>query len=150
MLFRSGGIVLALCMMGVAKFYQKMMNAKVFFFITALVEWVMLLMIVVFLYFSYSYIMALFIYASYQLTFIFGGYLMRVETLALKKAKSLSIVDVVKQKGYIIGLFNAFCLYKFCEWTNISQKEEQVYWLHVELFFVQIMVVYLIYRSFKK
>ena len=94
--------------------------------------------------------MALFIYASYQLTFIFGGYLMRVETLAIKKAKTLGIVDVIKQKGYIIGLFNAFCLYKFCELANISQKEEQVYWLHVELVFVEIIVVYLIYRSFKK
>ncbi|KFL35117.1 MULTISPECIES: hypothetical protein [unclassified Sulfurospirillum] len=147
--FSLGGIGLAIGLLVVAKVYEKMMNLLVFYRITLLVEFLALLIVVSFLLFRYSYSSVLFIYISYQLTFVFGNYLMRIETLALKRTILLSFADVLKQKGYLIGMVLSYLFYKSIEWYGISDKQEQVYALHVGLLFIQIVIIFLVFKAFR-
>ena len=80
------------------------------------VELVILSVIVAFLLLSFNYQIALFVYIGYQITFMFGSYLIRGETLLLKKDRLLTLVDVAKQFGYLIGLGLSFLFYKFIEY----------------------------------
>lgn len=148
--FSIGGIALALGMLLVAKFYEKMMHLLVFYRITLLVELIALGIVLSFLLFKYHYANALFIYASYQVTFMFGGYLMRVETLVLKKASLLSFADVVKQKGYLLGMVLSYGFYKLLDYVAIVDKQWQVYYLHVNLFVLQIVILYFVLKAFGK
>ncbi|MFA6757604.1 MAG: hypothetical protein WCR62_07710, partial [Sulfurospirillaceae bacterium] len=147
-IYSFGGIVLAIAILFVAKFYEKMMNEEVFFLVTFLVEVVTLVMILAFLIFSYSYEIALFVYISYQFTFIFGGYLFRVETIILKRSKLLSLADIVRQKGYLVGLIVAFLFYKALEFYGVEDKQTQVYLIHFFLLLNQIMIIYLVFKAF--
>jgi hypothetical protein len=146
--YSLGGIVLALGLLVVAKFYERMMNARVFFATTFIVEAVTLGMVLYFLLFSYSYMTALLIYASYQFTFIFGGYLVRVETVALRHSKLMSFIDVAKQKGYLAGMVLAYGFYKCLAWQGIRDKQDQVYILHFGLLALQVVILLLVYRAF--
>jgi len=108
-------------------------------------------MVVYFLLFSYSYQTALMIYIGYQLSFVFGSYLVRAETLALKKDKILTFVDVAKQAGYLIGLAISFLFYKVLEYRfGIIDNQLQVYNLHYLLVVVEILIIYLLVKSFSK
>lgn len=147
--FSLGGIGLAIGLLVVAKVYEKMMNLLVFYRVTLFVEFLALLIVVSFLLFRYSYSSVLFIYISYQLTFVFGNYLMRIETLALKRTILLSFADVLKQKGYLIGMVLSYLFYKGIEWYGISDKQEQVYALHVGLLFIQIVIILLVFKAFR-
>jgi len=147
--FSLGGIGLAIGLLVVAKVYEKMMNLLAFYRITLLVEFLALLIIVSFLIFKYSYSNILFIYLTYQLTFVFGNYLMRIETLVLKRTILLSFADVLKQKGYLIGMILSYLFYKGIEWYGITDKQEQVYALHVGLLFIQIIIIFLVFRAFR-
>jgi hypothetical protein len=146
--YSLGGIVLALGLLVVAKFYERMMNARVFFAITLMVECVTLVMVAGFLLFSYSYMTALFIYVSYQFTFIFGGYLVRVETVALRRSKLMGFIDVAKQKGYLAGMVLAYGFYKALAWQGIVDKQDQVYLLHFGLLGLQVCILVLVLRAF--
>ncbi len=147
--FSLGGIGLAIGLLLVAKGYEKMMNLLVFYRITLLVECLTLLMIVSFLLFQYSYSDVLFIYISYQLTFVFGNYLMRMETLALKRTLLLSFADVIKQKGYLAGMVISYLFYKGIELYGIVDKETQVYYLHGLLLGIQIVILWYVFRAFR-
>jgi hypothetical protein len=147
--FSLGGIGLAIGLLLVAKGYEKMMNLLVFYRITLLVECLTLLMIVSFLLFQYSYSDVLFIYISYQLTFVFGNYLMRMETLALKRTLLLSFADVIKQKGYLAGMVISYLFYKGIELCGIVDKETQVYYLHGLLLGIQIVILWYVFRAFR-
>ena len=114
-IFSVGGMVLAVSLLVVAKFYERLLNIKSFFWITLLVESVMLLTIVAFFALQYSLISALLIYFGYQITFMFGGYLVRAETLVANRKDLLSKIDVNKQVGYFIGLGASFLFYKVCD-----------------------------------
>lgn len=149
-IYSIGGILLALGMLFIAKFYEELMKMQIFFFITLLVELIVLGFVSFFLYFDYSYITALSVYAGYQLTFIFGNYLLRMETIVLKRSKLLSFVDVAKQKGYLIGLVLSYIFYKILEYFKIVEKQVQVYDLHIVLAVLQCMIIILILNSFKK
>ena len=148
--FSLGGIFLAISMLIVAKFYSKIMNIEAFFYITLLVEVVVLLFVSFFLIFNYSYMTALFVYLGYQVTFIFGSYLVRMETIALKKTALISMADVLKQKGYLAGLVLSYLFYKTLEYINISDKQVQVYNLYILLFILEIIIILVIFRSFPK
>ena len=149
--YSLGGIVLALGMLFVAKLYHKILTLNYFLAILTLVELVILLAVLYFLLFSYSYISAFLFYASYQFTFIFGSYLMRAETLFLKKSMLLSLVDVTKQKGYLAGMLLSYLFYQLLEFTfAIANKEEQVYAMHFLLLFVQMLILYFLVKSFKR
>ena len=146
--FSLGGIALAVGMLFVAKYYEKMMNLLVFSRITLLVEIVTLLIVISFLIFQYHYFNVLFIYVSYQLTFIFGGYLVRMETLLLKKTVLLSFADVLKQKGYLLGMVLSYAFYKMLEFFTIVDKQTQVYILHDVLLVLQMMIIYCVIKAF--
>ena len=149
--YSLGGIFLAALMLVVAMFYAKILNNHYFFRISLFVELVLLAMVVYFLLFSYSYQTALMIYIGYQLSFVFGSYLVRAETLALKKDKILTFVDVAKQAGYLIGLAISFLFYKVLEYRfGIIDNQLQVYNLHYLLVVVEVLIIYLLVKSFSK
>tara|TARA_B110001454_G_scaffold48820_1_gene48068 strand:- start:24 stop:617 length:594 start_codon:yes stop_codon:yes gene_type:complete len=149
--YSLGGIVLAALMLVVAMFYAKILNNHYFFRISLFVELVLLAMVVCFLLFSYSHQTALMIYIGYQLSFVFGSYLVRAETLALKKDKILTFVDVAKQAGYLIGLAISFLFYKVLEYRfGIIDNQLQVYNLHYLLVVVEVLIIYLLVKSFSK
>lgn len=147
--FSLGGIGLAVGLLVVAKVYEKMMNLLVFYRITLLVELLALLIVVSFLLFEYSYHNVLFVYISYQLTFVFGNYLMRMETLALKRTALLSFADVIKQKGYLAGMVLSYLFYKIIEFFGIVDKQSQVYDLHIGLLGIQIVIIFFVFKAFR-
>ncbi len=149
-IFSLGGIFLAIGMLVLAKFYSKIMNIEAFFYITLFVEVVVLAFICVFLILNYSYMSALLVYLGYQITFVFGSYLVRMETIALKRTEFISFADVVKQKGYLAGLVLSYLFYKILEYIGIESKQIQVYDLYIGLFILEIFIIYMIFAAFKK
>ena len=89
-IYSLGGMILAIGMLILAKFYDKILNITSFYRISLFVEIIIMLSIFTFLLLKYSLTSALIIYCSYQLTFIFGGYLVRAETLVAKNKKHQS------------------------------------------------------------
>ena len=63
--YSVGGMVLAGAMLIVAKFYERLLNIKSFFWVTILVESVMLMTIVTFMILKFSLTSALLIYCGY-------------------------------------------------------------------------------------
>lgn len=150
-IYSLGGIFLALAMLFVAKLYYKILNLEAFFLISLLVEIVILLTVLYFLLFSYSYTTALLIYLGYQFTFIFGSYLVRGETLFFPKAQLLTMIDVIKQKSYLVGMLFAYLFYKALEYfLQISDKQEQVYLIHFPLLVSEILTIYFLLKAFRK
>ena len=150
-IYSIGGIILAIGMLLLARMYEQILNIKSFYFISLFVEILMLLTIIIFLIFNYSLFSALLIYAIYQLTFIFGGYLVRAETLVAKEKELLAKIDVKKQIGYLIGLTCSFIFYKTLEkGFEIDNKEIQIKILHYLLIILQTVILILLINSFKK
>lgn len=149
--YSLGGIFLALVMIIVAKFYHKILNTYYFFRISILVELIVLAMLVSFLIFSYSYQTALFIYIGYQITFIFGSYLVRAETLVFNDNEVLTKIDMAKQIGYLVGMAISYLFYKGFEYYElILDKQEQVYNIHFILVAIELSVLYFLIRAFTK
>jgi len=148
--YSLGGIFLAISMLLIALFYEKLLNIKSFYFISLLVEIVMFLTLVVFFIFKISYFSALLIYSLYQLTFIFGGYLVRAETLVAKEKDFLSRIDIAKQIGYLIGLSISYLFYKVLEhFYSITDGVQQIEILHYVLIFLQISIICFLFFSFQ-
>ena len=93
---------------------------------------------------------ALLVYLGYQVTFVFGSYLVRMETIALKKTAIISFADIMKQKGYLVGLVMSYLFYKLLEYLGIADKQIQVYDLHIGLLALEIVIIFMIFRSFAK
>ncbi|MBT5935781.1 hypothetical protein [Sulfurimonas sp.] len=149
--YSLGGIFLALAMLVVAKFYYKILNIDYFFKISLFIEIVLLLAISYFLLFSYSYSTAFIIYIGYQITFTFGSFLIRAETLFLKYSKPLELVDVAKQKGYLLGMLISYVFYQLLEYYfGITNKQTQVYVIHFLLLLSQVSIIYYLLKSFKR
>ena len=149
-IYSIGGVLLALSMLVVAKFYYKILNIHYFYKISLFIELILLSVLVYFLLFSYSYTTALIIYIGYQITFVFGSYLVRAETLFLKKTKFLEYVDVAKQKGYLLGMVFSYFFYTFLEkFFEIHDKQVQVYNIHFLLVCVEVMIIYYLIHSFR-
>jgi len=149
--YSIGGMVLAIGMLIVARFYDRILNIKSFFRISLFVEIVILLTLIIFLILKYSLSSALIIYCGYQLTFIFGGYLFRAETLVARKKDFLAKIDVNKQIGYLIGLAMSYIFYKALELgLDISEPKIQINILHYFLFSLQSFIISLLLLSFKK
>jgi len=148
-LYSLGGIALALAMLVIAKLYTKIMNITYFYRISIAVELVMLISVLYFLFFSYSYTTALFIYAGYQLTFSFGSYLVRAETILIPKSASLSQLDTAKQLGYLAGMLISYLFYKALTYLfNITDNQSQVYDLHYLLLITELVTLFFLLRSF--
>jgi len=112
-IYSLGGIFLAQFMLLIARLYHHILNTLWFFRITLFVEIALLMAIVFFLMHQYNYQTALIMYIGYQMTFIFGSYLIRAETLLLKTNTLLSKLDTSKQLGYLLGMGVSYLFYKF-------------------------------------
>ena len=150
-IYSLGGIILASAMLVLAKFYEKLLNIKSFYFISVLVEACMLITVLVFLILKYSLVSALIIYILYQFTFIFGGYLVRAETLVAQNKELLAKIDINKQIGYLLGLAFSFLVYKVLEnLFNISETKDQIIVLHYILLTLQFSILAFLLLSFDK
>lgn len=149
-IYSLGGVFLALAMLLVARLYNHILNARWFFRISLFVEVVLVFAILYFLYYQYSYHTALLMYIGYQVTFVFGSYLIRAETLLLKTDALLTKLDTAKQLGYLLGMGIAYIFYKVLNLYNIENNQAQVYDLHFLLLSVEVIVIILIIKSFKK
>ncbi len=150
-IYSIGGVVLALGMIIVAKYYEKILNINYFFKISLLVEFVILFVVAFYLFRPYGYMTALLVYSGYQLTFIFGSYLVRAETLILKKDRLLSKVDMAKQVGNLAGMLISFLFYKALEYGfGITANAQKVYYMHFLLIITEIVIIIFIFRSFKR
>jgi hypothetical protein len=149
-IYSLGGIFLALFMLLIARLYHHILNTLWFFRITLFVEIVLLIAIVFFLIYRYNYQTALIMYIGYQMTFIFGSYLIRAETLLLKTNTLLTKLDTSKQLGYLLGMGVSYLFYKFLDFQGISSNQEQIYLLHYMLMGVEFVIIFLIFKSFKK
>jgi hypothetical protein len=148
-IFSIGGILLAIGLLFIAKIYSKILNVKAFFQISLGIEIVMLFMVGYFLISPYSYTTALLVYISYQISFMFGSYLVRAETIFLNRLQILSFLDVTKQKGYLVGLAVSYLFYKILEYFGTTDNQMQVYYLHFGLFVLEIDVIYFLWKAFK-
>ena len=148
--YSLGGVLLAMGMFFVARLYHYILNARWFFYISLGVETLLLLAMLYFLLFPYTYQTALIIYIGYQITFVFGSYLIRVETLLLEKDTLLTKLDTAKQLGYLLGMGASYLFYKLLSFYSISENQTQVYYLHFLLIVVEVLVIGLIFKSFKR
>jgi putative membrane protein len=150
-IYSIGGMVLAVAMIVIAKFYERLLNIQSFYRISLFVEAVMLLTVISFLVLGYSLTSALVIYCGYQLTFIFGGYLVRAETLVTHRKELLSKIDMLKQAGYLVGLGASFLFYKVLDMgLGITVPNDQIIVLHYVLILLQSIILLLVISSFKK
>lgn len=148
--YSLGGVVLALGMLFIARLYHAILNTKWFFRISLFVEIILLLAMLYFLSSPYTYQTALIIYIGYQITFVFGSYLVRAETLLLKTDILLTRLDTVKQLGYLLGMGVSYLFYKIIAHYGIVSNQNQVYFLHFLLVGIEIVVILLILKSFKR
>ena len=149
--YSIGGIALAIAMLIIATLYSRILNINYFYKISLFVELVILSVVIAFLLFSFNYQLALLVYIGYQITFMFGSYLVRGETLLLKKDRILTLVDVSKQFGYLIGLGTSYLFYKIIEYQfQIIDNQTQVFYIHYLLLIIEILVVIFLIRSFEK
>ena len=147
--YSLGGIALAGAMIIVANFYHKILNTYYFFRLSLAVELIVMLMLIAFLIFSYSYQSALLIYIGYQITFVFGSYLVRAETLVFKEDHVLTKIDMAKQIGYLVGMAVSYTFYKGVEYFELSSdKQEQVYYIHFLLVAIELIVITLLWKAF--
>ena len=76
---------------------------------------------------------------------------MRAETLVAHKKELLSKIDVYKQLGYFAGLGTSFLFYKLMHLgLEISDSKEQIEILHYLLLMLQMGIILLAIRSFKR
>ena len=149
-IFSLGGVLLAIGMLVVAKYYEKILNLRTFFKISLFVELVMLVLVLWYLVLPYGITTALFIYAGYQLTFMFGSYLVRAETLFLNRKQILSWLDMAKQAGYLAGMLVSWLFYKALIWIwGIEEHTRQVYHLHWLLLVTELVIIWLLLKSFQ-
>lgn len=148
--YSLGGILLALGMLFISRVYHVILNTTWFFRISLLVEIILLLAMLYFLIFSYTYQTALLMYIGYQITFVFGSYLVRAETLLLKTDTLLTKLDTAKQLGYLLGMGVSYIFYKVLIYYHIANHQNQVYYLHFLLIGIECIIIFLILKSFKK
>lgn len=145
--YSLGGIALAIGMMVLALLYEKILTIKWFAISTVLVESIMLIVVLIFILAKFDYYTALMIYIGYQATFVFGGYLVRAETIFLSDTEILKKIDILKQIGTLVGMASSYLFYKIYEQkSNI----EQVYDMHYLLLVIQFVVLFFVVRAFRK
>jgi putative membrane protein len=149
-LFSIGGIVIAVGIFVVAKLYSYFMNTQRFFEVSLFTELLTLAALAAFLILPKSYLVAIIYFWIYQVIFVFGAYLIRVESYFLNKVSLLSMIDRVKQKGYIVGLFLSYLFYQALKYLDESEPWEQVWLLYTVLFVLQIWVTVLLLKAFRR
>ena len=148
--FSIGGIALALGAWILTFFYKQILREKPYKAILLGIECIPFCYIFAYLLFPNTFFGALLIYALYQITFIFGDYLGRAETLIFKNRLVLSWLDKRKQIGYLLGLGIAFVFYTALESLGITQKESQIYYIHFVLLLLQCAIFFTLICAFKR
>ena len=148
--FSAGGVALALGMLIVARFYHRWFNLASYRHILLIIEAVPFGLIQWYLLHPTGYLTALTIYAGYQLTFAFGAYLMRAETLLLRRDWLLTRIDYARQSGYLGGMLLAWGIYTLMRYCEIQSPNEQVYMLHFLLLITQLGVLTLLLTAFRR
>ncbi|MBX7490438.1 hypothetical protein [Helicobacter turcicus] len=149
-IYSIGGIALAIGAWFLTFLYAKILKEKPYKVILLGIELIPFCYILTYLLFPNTFFGALLVYCLYQITFIFGDYLGRAETLIFAKNTLLSSLDKRKQIGYLLGLGIAFVFYTLLESKNITQKESQIYLLHFLLFLLQCGVFFTLFYAFTK
>ena len=149
-IFSIGGIALAIGAWILTLFYTKILKEKPYKAILIGIECIPFCYILAFLLFPNTFFGAIIIYTLYQITFIFGDYLGRAETLIFKHKHILSWLDKLKQIGYLLGLGIAFIFYTILEFFEISQKEAQIYYIHFVLLLLQCAIFFTLICAFKR
>ena len=149
-LYSLGGIALAVGMLMIARLYHRILTIEWFYRISLGVEVILLVVVGYFLLFPYTYQTALLVYLGYQLTFVFGSYLVRAETLIAKSDALLTAIDTAKQFGYLAGMGVSYLFYRVLEYQNISENQEKVYDLHYLLLAVELLIIFFIIKSFRR
>ena len=148
-IYSLGGIALATAMLVIAKFYDRLLNIRKFFQISMGVEIVMLITLLLFMLLQYTFTSALLVYMGYQFTFIFGGYLVRAETLVAKDKELLGKIDINKQLGYLLGIGLSFLFYKVLEYgLELTDAKLQINILHYFLVALQSLIILVLSNSF--
>ncbi len=149
-IFSIGGIVLSLGLLAVAYHYDKLIQLKRFKKILFFVEIVMLVVVLLYILSPYDYQTALFVYMGYQLTFVFGSYILRAETLFVARIEFLSKLDKYKQYGYMVGLVVSWVFYKvLTSIFLIDTNENKIYILHFILVVLQLIILLFLAKSFE-
>ncbi|CAM2832349.1 hypothetical protein [Helicobacter burdigaliensis] len=148
--YSIGGILLALCAFILTLFYTQLIKEKPYKKILVFIEIIPFLYVLAFLLFPNTFKGAILVYSLYQLSFIFGDYLVRSETLIFHQKEILANFDKLKQSGYLAGLFLAFCFYFILESLEIKDKILQVYYLHFALLLIQCFVFITLIISLNK
>ena len=149
--YSIGGMFLAVGMLIIAKFYEKLLNIKSFYYISLMVELMMLITAVIFIFLQISLLSALLIYIGYQFTFTFGGFLIRAETLIANDKELLGKIDFNKQLGYLVGLGASFVFYYTLKnGFEIVEPKSQIIILHYLLIILQVLIVLFLQASFSR
>ncbi len=149
--FSAGGIGLALATLLIATQYHRLFNRDWFFRLSFLVECVILLGVIAVLLLPIDQHLAMFVYLGYQISFAFGGYLVRYETLLIARDQDLKTMDVAKQIAYLVGMGLAWVIYQVLEsYWSVSTADGQVQSLYKALVVVEIAVLYALERSFPR
>ena len=151
LVYSAGGIFLAIAMLIIAKFYDKLLNIKSFYYISLMVELMMLFTVIIFVLLQFSLVSALLIYIGYQFTFTFGGYLVRAETLVAQDKELLGEIDFNKQLGYLLGLAASFLFYETLKvGFEIIEPKIQISILNYVLIVLQCFIIFFLIRSFSR
>ena len=147
--FSAGGIGLAVATLLIATQYHRLFTRRWFFKLSLLVEAAILSGVIAVLTMETGQQLALFIYLGYQLSFAFGSYLVRVETLLISGEEQLKILDVAKQIAYLVGMGLAWVTYRVLEsrWS-IEGADAQVKALYGILLIIQAAVFFTLLKSF--
>ncbi len=149
-LFSVGGIMVAIGIFVVAKLYSHLMRINRFFEVSLLTEILTTGTLLVVLLIPKSYFVSISYFWIYQAIFVFGTYLIRVESYFMNKVSLLSMIDTVKQKGYMSGLVLSYVFYKTLEYFGEHNTWEQVWWLYTGLLFIQALIIIYLLQAFKK
>jgi len=149
-LFSIGGIVIAVGIFVVAKLYSYFMDMRRFFEVSLFTELLTLGTLLVFLLLPKSYYVSIIYFWIYQAIFIFGTYLVRVESYFLNRITLLSMIDRAKQKGYMVGLVLSYLFYEALKFFGEHEPWKQVWLLYTALFVLQIAVTLMLLKAFKK
>lgn len=145
------GIIFSLLAIPIAMMYKKIMTINYFYQFSLFVEAIMMIWIIAFLMDPFSYQIALLIYIARQVTFLFGDFLGRAETIFIKKTEILSSIDVAKQLGAISGMIISVVFYKILEHKFfITENEPQVFYIHFLLCIIEISIILLLVKAFQK
>ena len=151
------GIIFSLLAIPIALLYNKIMKIEYFYRFSLFVEIIMLIWISLYLAdpwsesssFQHSYQIALIIYIARQITFLFGDFLARAETIFVNETTILSKIDTIKQVGTIFGMIISVIIYNLLESKfGVSENEEKVYYIHFLLCLIQVIIIIVLHNAF--